>query len=376
MAKNPPATETLTSVRPLLVRPGARFVCAGDGICCTDVHALGPLMRAEARRLRVIDPETVVRHPDLDAPVMSTRADGRCVYLAPRRCNLHARHGADAKPGGCRRFPFGLIATPRGGRVTTEHRCPCRTLGERPLLQAQDAEESLRDPAGRLWAEMHLPARIPIDARHRVSFATYEAIEARMLERLGAGDDVLDVLDAPALPRLRGGWRAAAHLLRAERDGTAYGEALAWFGDTLLAMLGQPRPLRDRPWRAGFDRAEKRAKRAAPPESLFADWVADRIWSFGWAELGPFDRARFELAARYSIARAMAERMAGEGGVRPDRAAAEAICVAELVGSGEPWDRIAAAMVTARPSAAKRRPRGVGTRRLHFGGEGRREPPL
>ena len=37
--------STPSKPRPLIVRPGARFACAGDGLCCTDLHALGPLTR-------------------------------------------------------------------------------------------------------------------------------------------------------------------------------------------------------------------------------------------------------------------------------------------------------------------------------------------
>src|SRR5260370_891972 len=39
-------------VRPLLLREGARYACFGDGLCCTDMHALGPLTRSEVVQLR------------------------------------------------------------------------------------------------------------------------------------------------------------------------------------------------------------------------------------------------------------------------------------------------------------------------------------
>ena len=32
-----------TKLRPLTPRPGARYTCFGDGLCCTDIHAIGPL---------------------------------------------------------------------------------------------------------------------------------------------------------------------------------------------------------------------------------------------------------------------------------------------------------------------------------------------
>jgi hypothetical protein len=342
--KPPPFADRGPRVRPLLVRPGARFACAGDGICCTDVHALGPLTRTEARRLRVIGADTVVRHAELEAPVFRTVAGGGCIYLRPGRCQLHADHGADAKPDGCRRFPFGLVATPRGGRITTEHRCPCRTMGARPPLDAATAEPSLRDNAGRVWAELYTPRRVPLDAHQRVAWSTYEAIESQILARLERGDAIHLALGTSQLPRVRGGWRAVAHWLRSERDGTGYGETCAWAGDALLSLHGERKPLRPRPWTAGFDRAERRTRVAGDPDAIFRDWVADKIWSLSWTEFGSFDRGRHELAARVTIAREMS-RLLRRAGVRRDRAAAESVLVVELAGCGESWEKASRALV-------------------------------
>jgi len=128
--------------RPLIARPGARFECTGDGLCCSDIHALGPVTLSERKELDLIAPKSLIRHPDLNEWVFDTQPGGelagQCVHRSKRGCELHAKHGAEAKPGGCMRFPFGLISTPDGGRITTEHRCPCRTLGDRPLIEPED----------------------------------------------------------------------------------------------------------------------------------------------------------------------------------------------------------------------------------------------
>ena len=127
--------------RPLLVRPGARYACFGDGLCCTDIHGLGPLTRREVTAIRRIDSGAAPYSELFEDHMLRTAADGGCVFLmADRRCALHAEHGPEAKPDGCRRFPLGLVATPSGGRITTEHRCPCPTLGDRPPLDASAAE--------------------------------------------------------------------------------------------------------------------------------------------------------------------------------------------------------------------------------------------
>ena len=154
--------STPSKPRPLIVRPGARFACAGDGLCCTDLHALGPLTRIEDRAMRKLVPDSVKYHPDVEAPCMRFGKGGGCAQLLPGgRCGVHARFGAEQKPIGCKRFPYGLLNTPEGGRVTTEHRCPCRTLGERPPIDLADAERSLTDPAGRLYADESAPLRMP-----------------------------------------------------------------------------------------------------------------------------------------------------------------------------------------------------------------------
>src|SRR5258708_5447875 len=125
-------------VRPLLLREGARYACFGDGLCCTDMHALGPLTRSEVVQLRS---HAVERNEHLRAPVLRTAA-GRCVFLEDDGCAIHRAKGEGAKPSSCRGFPYRLIATPQGGRVVTEHRCPCRTLGDRPPIDRADAERS------------------------------------------------------------------------------------------------------------------------------------------------------------------------------------------------------------------------------------------
>src|SRR5262249_11982494 len=187
-------------VRPLLVRQGARFACAGDGLCCTDLHALGPMTRSETRAMRKLIPGSVIYHEDVEAPCMRPGPGGGCAQLMRAGCGVHARFGPEKKPVGCRRFPYGLISTPLGGRVTTEHRCPCRTLGDRPPLDLADAEASLRDQSGRLEVDEEAPSRIALSVERRVGFARYAALEARMLDELERGVAPERVLAAKALP--------------------------------------------------------------------------------------------------------------------------------------------------------------------------------
>ena len=331
--------------RPLLVRKGAQYTCFGDGLCCTDIHALGPVTRREKLAIELIEPGRLVRHKDLLAPVFRTAEGGACVLRSERGCELHAVHGAAAKPAGCMRFPFGLIATPEGGRVTTEHRCPCRTLGDRPPITAESALESLVEPNGRLVPNGRLGARVPIDDRRRIPFARFRAVESAMIDALLAGADANVVLDVKPFGRLEGErWKAIGQELRLERDGTAYGEAMLWFGNAILKLVeGERLLVTPRPWSISYDKAESRAGRR-DLRAVLNDWVADALWSLDWVfTTRSFHAGRRELATLYTIALTIAQRLT-RARVRPDRAAAEAITIVELARQSGAWERVQRAL--------------------------------
>jgi len=330
-------------VRPLLVRPGARFTCAGDGLCCTDLHALGPLTRSEARAMRALVPGSVIMHEDVEAPCMRPGEGGGCAQLLPGgRCGIHARFGADEKPVGCKRFPYGLVGTPFGGRVSTEHRCPCRPLGERPPLDVVEAERSLLDQAGRLESDGDAPRRVPLTRKTRLPFARYALLEAELLTRLGKGERIEKVLAAAPLPKLESsGWPSHAAGLLDMNDHTRGGEALAWYADSLLAICaGYTPPKRPRPWADAFGRGASRSKRPESADAVLADWVADELWMMRWLMWDTsFDVARAELATRVACARYTIKRLR-RAGVREDQAAAEAVMMSEMAACSEHWQDV------------------------------------
>jgi hypothetical protein len=335
-------------MRPLLARPGAAFRCFGDGLCCTDIHALGVLTRSEVKWLRQRDKLSVIYSDDVDGHCLKP-VDSRCLFLqADDRCGIHAKYGAAAKPAGCRRFPYGLVSTPFGGRVTTEHRCPCRTLGTRPEIMLDDAESSLRDNAGRLDADKEVPSKIAMRAGQRVPFDTYLAIETDMIARLNAGDRAEDVLAARALPDLaEGGWATVAVEQIEMRDASAGGEVCAWFGDALLELAtGHTPPARPRPWAWAYARASARPGNGQTAEYVYNDWIADELWMFRWLDWGPgFDVARSELATRLKVARLIQSRIEREN-VPAAQAAAEAVMICELVSEGSEWPKAVANIAT------------------------------
>lgn len=341
----PPSFRT-PRPRPLLIRPGARFDCFGDGLCCTDIHALGPVTRAEKREVDLLAPGSLIRHKDLAAPVFRTTSDGGCVNLSQRGCELHAQHGAEAKPKGCSRFPFGLVSTPEGGRITTEHRCPCRSLGARPALQPEAVEPWLLDSAGRLFANGNVGPRVPITRTSRVAFSRFRLLEQDTISRLLALEEPSRVFGAKPFCRLDGlRWIDVPRRCREERDGTSYGEALVWFANAIAAArTGERMAIADRPWSAAFDRAEARSPKKESAEAVLADWLADVVWSLDWVfSMGTFEAGARELSTVHAIALEITNTLIRKR-VRPDRAAAEAVMVVELARQSGMWEEVQEAM--------------------------------
>jgi Putative zinc- or iron-chelating domain len=354
MPPMPPLPPPKPLLRPLLVRPGARFACSMDGFCCMDMHLLGPLSDADVARARAMNLASVYLEPTEKKRYLSVTAGGECVLLDRGRCMLHETGGPLEKPDVCRAFPFELVRTPMGGRVATRHRCPCRTMGERPPIDPAEVEASLVDRAGRLRLSGAAPERIPLTERTTASFATYAALEAGHLARLAAGEPAAAALGVrPGLPRLPElEWYGVAKVF-ADHDGARpapVAQAITWFGHGLFELLGEPlSPSPARPWRDRFDRAEARTAEGSPG-AILADWAADLLWGLGWLSYGSFDRARVATAALHLVAATLAARFVREG-QRPDRAAAEAVLIAELSGGTPMWRWAVASMDPAREVA-------------------------
>ena len=323
-------------VRPLLARRGARFACVGDGVCCTDVHAVGPLSRRERGIFEGMHAGLIVRVGG--HALLSSGRHGRCPFLEDAGCALHARLGSGAKPRVCVRFPYGLVATPLGGRVTTSHRCSCRTLGARPPLDLEAAEEALRFPSGRLYAEIRVPGPIPLTARHGVTFEQYVEREDDLLVALLASSDPraelakrAEPLPATSLERER------ALELSSASPRSRFGAAVAWLGLALRARGGEKVDgWPPRPWSSELDRAEARS---APPDDpdgtarrMLADYAADELWGLEWCGKGPLDGKLADLGRRLELGEILIEALLAQG-ARADRAAAEALMILDLASS-------------------------------------------
>lgn len=321
------------------MRSGARFACTGDGLCCADAHLLGPVSPREARAINEVRPGAIVR--DAGLVVIRTQEDGTCTFQdRAGRCGIHAH---PLRPRTCHRYPFLLVSTPDGGRIGTDHRCPCRSMGPRPALRAADVEDALRDGAGRLSVDRRVDAPIPIERGRTMAWAAWREVEGELLEALlergVAPERVLDA--APFPPMTDATWEHIGHDLAEDDRPMRWARANQWAGDAILALHGERIGDRPRPWSDAFDRAERRASEAGDPDAMIADWIADSIWSLEWCFRGTWALARADLATRLAMARWIAARLEAEG-TRADRATAEGIAVAEIVGLSEPWEAVLA----------------------------------
>ena len=197
---------------------------------------------------------------------------------------------------------------------------------------------SLVDGRGEPYADRDAN-KIRVSKKRKVEFTQWRAIEAELLEALAAGTTIEDVLDSEPFPRLKGDdWDDVATEFLDSNDRSGFFFALAWFGAALRVLRDEgPARFPARPWAAAFDRAEARSPQERSADDVFSDWIADEIWSLKWVDIATFDAFRADLATRLLVARSIGDYLHEVLGLRADRAAAEAVMVAELVGESEYW---------------------------------------
>lgn len=277
----------------------------------------------------------------LGLPLVRTNEHGHCVMLASDgRCSVHPSGPRPVAPRSCRRFPYLLVATPDGGRIGTDHRCPCRTMGARAPITPEGAEASLHDSSGRLSVDRRVGPKIRIEPGRTVGWAAWRAVEEGLFVRL-ASETPEAALDARPFPPLDAmSWAQVAHDIALDAPDTRWGWALRWFGAHLgAARAGVPGDVLPRPWRAAFDRAEARTTDPGDPDRMLADFVADAVWSMEWALRGTYLHARTELRTTVEVVRSVARSLTSRG-MRADRAMAEAILVAEVGAVSEAWTTV------------------------------------
>ncbi len=328
---------------PLLVRVGARFDCVGDGLCCSDIHAVGALSDEDCQMLEMISKDAVDRHEGEDAAVLMMRSDtGRCVFWSDQGCAIHAQIGPQLKPTPCIQFPYALTATPSGGRISTQHRCTCRTLGPLPPVRAEEAKACLVDSDGDLKPEHAVFDEVFWTQSEPLSFAEYAVREAGLIGSLLEGANLSTVLDAQPFPTLQDmSWSEAADEMLGFHGPSRAACAARWFGDAIAFLVDRrERTEHGRPWADSFERAGERVVDPVSPNKVFGDWIADEIWSMRWTRFGSLARARSELATRLAIARRIAGWLDISSPKQDNISAAEAVMIVDVIGTTDAWEKV------------------------------------
>ncbi len=328
---------------PLLVRPRARFDCVGDGLCCSDIHAVGALTEEDCEMLAVISKDAIDRHEGEDAAVLMMRSDtGRCVFWSEQGCSIHSQLGSEMKPSPCIQFPYALTATPMGGRISTQHRCTCRTLGPLPPVTVEHARPCLSDSNGELKPEHVVLDEVAWSSTESLCFAEYAEREAGLIAALIEGKGLMAVLEAEPFPKLDGiTWLAAADDLLEFRGPSRAAVAARRFADAIGFLVGRrERSEHARPWADAFERAGERIVDPVSPNEVFGDWLADEIWSMRWTRFGSLARARVELATRLAIARRIAGWLDISSPKQDNISAAEAVMMVDVIGTTDTWEKV------------------------------------
>jgi hypothetical protein len=330
-----------------LVRPGARFDCFRDGLCCGDIHAVGALTDDDCQKLAMISEASIDRYQGEDGAFLMMRSDtGQCVFWSEEGCLIHRQLGAVMKPSPCIQFPYALTATPVGGRISTQHRCTCRTLGPLPPVTPEGARASLLDSEGQLKFEHAVLDEVAWSPGKVLSFDEYARREAPLLESLMEGKQLMTVLQAQPFPPLDGAsWSDVADELQSFQGSSKASVAARWFGDALGFLIDRrARTEHSRPWAEAFERAKKRVVEPVSPNVVFGDWLADELWSLRWTRYGTLARARAEWATRLAVARRIAGWLDISNPLSDNVSAAEAVMIVDVIGTSEPWDKAQAAI--------------------------------
>lgn len=150
-AASGPTREAAPIDRPLVRLPDYLFHCSGSGHCCRQYASIAltreDLTRARRAGLAGGDSDRVVlplHGSHFGGRLAMTLVDGQCLQLdADRRCGLHARGGADAKPTACSAYPAMLVDDGVDVRVTPGLECDCVFLSRHGAPDAHGRAELL-----------------------------------------------------------------------------------------------------------------------------------------------------------------------------------------------------------------------------------------
>ena len=123
------------------------------------------------------------------------RQDGACVFLTGKElCSIHGELGGGRKPLACQLYPYSLTATPDGYFASLSFACPSVVEGVGGNLEANRRElQALLEE--RSSGDVEVPHQVEIVAGRFVSWASYRALEGKLLLAYRADDPIGSLLD-------------------------------------------------------------------------------------------------------------------------------------------------------------------------------------
>jgi Fe-S-cluster containining protein len=172
--------------------PGQNYDCVRCGKSCrekwrihADVHTEKQIAESAlaARRIAETGVSSVfVKHPE-HAGSLVKRHDGACIFLrSDDRCAVHAELGVNAKPVGCRTFPFLPVNTPDGVFVGITFYC---TAAKRNHGRPMDAHVwGLKEllPMGRMYVAGFERQKLSNAGNGFVTWPVYRRLETLVRE--------------------------------------------------------------------------------------------------------------------------------------------------------------------------------------------------
>jgi Fe-S-cluster containining protein len=206
-----------------------------------------------ALELRVIEQHGVSFIKESEgSTLVARRPDGNCVFLgSDRLCTIHGELGVDAKPIGCRQFPFLIRPTPDGISVGVSFFCTAVQRNEgRPLeVHADEVREIMKGIAFKPIGD----EPIPVYGAAVLHWPGYRAVERLLLKSIdesglqfGIGRMILAMcrLITSQLPLEESDLEAAVESTEAgfiERDSIIRSQN-EFFVANLIGMLEAPSP--------------------------------------------------------------------------------------------------------------------------------------
>ncbi len=181
------------SIDKVRVLQDARWSCGGCGFCC-HFHELGPVepeivAHLEAQDVGALTPAaaegnwyTLKPGPDGTSTVWLAKKNGACVFLTEsNHCAVHAKLGAESKPGFCRAFPFVAVRDPKGIAFVNRSDCESApvtaTTGVALTDQVRDA---FAIPHSRMTRTFS-PTSVQVQQGFGVAISEWMGLESQLL---------------------------------------------------------------------------------------------------------------------------------------------------------------------------------------------------